>query len=188
MPLETHERLTTSTLILGFLFGILLFLGSSSASVAQAILPQHDRVDCYAREYSRTHLAEHPEQTVTAMSLGLLKVGDYDDSHAFVVAVKVRGQNRRRVTSGTCYNTGSPARARCRIDCDGASFKLRPSSRAGSIRLELGHINFGDECGPDDPDFFELQPGTDDKVFRLDPAARTTCVDLFDLADSQSLN
>ncbi|MEM7399242.1 MAG: hypothetical protein AAF354_09890 [Pseudomonadota bacterium] len=141
---------------------------------------------CYAREYSASHLAQHPDQTVTSMALGLRAQKDDPKLFDGAIAVTVRGSDRRRLTVGICEPTGRNS-FDCGIECDGGSFQLRPSSRKGSMRLILQRIYFDGGCGFDAGagNGYELTAGKDDKLFRLDPSANARCKALFEEIDRQ---
>jgi hypothetical protein len=160
-----------------FLALIVLIIANCTVSYAgDSILPPVGEERCFTRSYDRTHLASHPDQTVTSM---LLKLWHYSEeariSHAFRIGVTRRGDQQRYVTGDVCRDNGA-GRAECAIACDLGLFELERSKKSGSINLILKHIAFSDTCGDDI--VYILEPGVDDKIFRLDPVSISQCGEL----------
>ena len=72
---------------------------------------------CLTREYDNAHLAKHPQQTITAMTLLL-------DEHAyFTVAFSLRGTSNLYLQTGFCPDGGTT----CYVECDGGGLSVSPT-------------------------------------------------------------
>jgi len=152
----------------------------AAAHSSASLLPRPQRISCFTRAYTQAHLAKHPDQLVTSMSLGLrsnVVNGRYYD---VAIAVTIRGKDGIFVTgdSQACHESAK-GRISCGITCDQGGFAITPSSRKSSIRLELDRLFFGSACDADAWNGFELTPGLDDKVFRLDATDSDRCEAMF---------
>src|SRR5262249_11703739 len=63
---------------------------------------------CYSRIYDRTHLAKHPDQSVSAMRISLSASGIAEDLYDFDLSVQFCGDNEKWQwrTYGACYRFG----------------------------------------------------------------------------------
>lgn len=150
--------------------------------------PVSGDVVCYARTYAAVHLAQHPRQTVTDISLRISFIQDATEAHfPFRLSVHVRGRTDTFRAAGDCAFQDPDS-----MEMSGADFPvLTPTERvvctaegAGSVVLQpgpkgaTGLLTFGKEghiglsgtcvtaaCGLD------LLPGSDDKSFLLDRTA-----------------
>lgn len=149
---------------------------------------------CFGRSYDAAHLAAHPKQRVTSFYLSRefkedenlefdptpeqeLKGNDGEYGRVSVNAY-VRFRDRKGVyTNGLSCGKGDDGKVHCGIDCDGGSFNLKASGQ--SLLLEnQGFVVVGG-CGAseDEQENEEhVSPGTDDKVFRLDPKPVSACM------------
>ncbi len=136
---------------------------------------------CYARAYSAGHLADHPQQKVTAIVMRLVnrEAGDDQDNpgvgHLFQLQVKRRGENRLLKALGPCMGEGG--RVFCGVECDGGGLYARKRDD-GALILSFDDswgIRMTTTCDEDEADAAELLPGADDKVFRLDPLPVSQC-------------
>lgn len=146
--------------------------------LSDLIAAKSGAVACWQRVYGPAHLAAHPHQTVTRMTLGL---GYHDDggagSHSFGVWVTRRGEAGPAGEGGLCHDR--PGGVGCYVDCDGGGFLLRRAGMPGAVLLDLTHtgrlrlMECGDEAyTPSRP---PLVPGRDDKIFLLHPVEAGTC-------------
>jgi len=127
---------------------------------------------CYARVYDLAHLAEHPEQLVTAVRL-CLQPHD-DDGHGrvadFTLDIKRRGDIKALHALGSCRSDGLNRGISCKVECDGGGVYVE----VAGFEYVLMYIDEGiriQECGKEDLDDgngIEVTAGRDDKVFRLD--------------------
>ena len=133
---------------------------------------------CWQRIYSPDHLADHPDQQVTAMTFAMnfLKY-DAEDAglHYFGVDVTLR-DGRSGTTGGGCWVYDGVVR--CGVDCDGGGMELSLDD-AGNLRADLdayGYMRVESECGGgEEMETFELLPGVDDKLFLLHRADAKLC-------------
>jgi hypothetical protein len=159
-----------------------LIIGSVSAVGAAELsdfVPTEDGASaCWQRLYE-AHLAGHPDQQVTAMTL-LMSYLTFEDGsegmHYFGLDVALR-DGRKGTTSGGCWL--SEGVVRCGVDCDGGGLVLSRNDD-GSVLADLeayGYISLESECGGGDGELesFPLEPGRDDKQFLLQPADAKLC-------------
>ena len=104
---------------------------------------------------------------------------DCDGSNGSVgISAYVRFRDRKGVyTNGLSCHKGDGSIVRCGVDCDGGSFHLKPSGQ--SLLLENNGFVVVGGCGAseDEQENEEhVSPGTDDKVFRLDPKPVAACI------------
>jgi hypothetical protein len=160
-----------------------LIIGSVSAVGAAELsdfVPTEDGASaCWQRLYDEAHLAGHPDQQVTAMTL-LMSYLTFEDGsegmHYFGLDVALR-DGRKGTTSGGCWL--SEGVVRCGVDCDGGGLVLSRNDD-GSVLADLeayGYISLESECGGGDGELesFPLEPGLDDKQFLLQPADAKLC-------------
>jgi hypothetical protein len=159
--------------------------------VLNAILPPVvGRKACFSRTYDGTHLRQHPNQQVTAMTFELRYVqvpGSGTRQYVFGMSVKARAQPRLLYTSGFCETNSDvayPGANLCAVACDGGGVSIKKVGNADAIYVYLETpsegIFVGKACGAEHDgnigaSGIRLEPGTDDKVFRLDSVAVTTC-------------
>ena len=160
-----------------------LIIGSASAVGAAELtdfVPAEPGASaCWQRLYDAAHLASHPDQQVTAMTL-LMSYLTFDDGsdgmHYFGVDVSLR-DGRKGTASGGCWQTEGVVR--CGVDCDGGGFVLTRNGDGSALAdLEAyGYISLESECGGGDGELesFPLEPGLDDKQFLLKPADAKLC-------------
>ena len=124
---------------------------------------------CYARTYSREHLAEHPKQTVTRFYLTRSEYDEVGTARSFDVAFGFMLKTMRGPFSGyaTCRPRGDGAA--CVVEADGGGITLtpRPDGVLVSVdeRLEVeGASGFS-------PDLH----ASDDREFRLYTSDPESC-------------
>ncbi|QCI66958.1 hypothetical protein [Phreatobacter stygius] len=127
---------------------------------------------CYARSYAADHLAAHPHQRVTAMTL-LLKRGREPATPAeFQIFVTVRGDRNLWSANGEC---AAGSGITCSVECDGGGFSIASNATPQTVLLSLedpdGRISMNGCDGGER----ELQAGRDDRRFRLDRAPNSVC-------------
>lgn len=149
---------------------------------------------CFGRVYDAKHLASHPRQRVTSFHLfrdfSVDPNAEYlpDDPQSLLDGdgeygrVNLSAYVRLRDKKGVFSNTFSCGRGEkggisCAIDCDGGSFKLKPAGSALDLTNE-GFVVIGG-CGSSEEDNdnpVTVQPGADDRVFRLMRQPLKACV------------
>ena len=160
-----------------------LIVGSASAAgaaeLADFVPAEPGASACWQRLYDEAHLAGHPDQQVTAMTL-LMSYLTFDDGsegmHYFGLDVSLR-DGRKGTTSGGCWL--SEGVVRCGVDCDGGGLALTRNGD-GSVLADLeayGYISLESECGGGEGELesFALEPGLDDKQFLLRPTDAKQC-------------
>jgi hypothetical protein len=138
---------------------------------------------CYSRIYDSTHLAKHPDQTVSAMRIAL-SGSDIAEGSDFNLSVQFRGDHDRWqwATTGFCYRLGPGMTCVEILDgCDTTeSNHFYITQNPNTLYLYPSKINLhrGDltKISVDKQDRTAsderlLNEGKDDKTFRLDKAA-----------------
>jgi hypothetical protein len=150
-----------------------------------------DRETCFARVYDKAHLAKHPRQKVTTFhvmrTLGeRLEAENWlpnqreeaikrfrEDGETTVSAfVTLRNRKGHLHNSLICDKEAKDG-LRCAIECDGGSFRLKREN-AKSVLLHNNGFVLEGGCGERTESVF-LDPGADDKVFRLDERPLAVC-------------
>lgn len=136
---------------------------------------------CYARKYDASHMAAHPDQKVTGITIRLVNrlVTDESDDMAqgtlFQLEVRRRGDRETLEASGPCMVEGG--KVFCGVECDGGGLYAKKRDD-GSLLLsfdDMWGIRMTPDCGDEEEDAKELLPGKDDKAFRLDPLPASAC-------------
>ena len=158
---------------------------------------------CFGRHYDAAHLAKHPDQLVTNMTLALnpdgpvargsptMDGGRIKIPFDFKIAMTKRGDNNLYVQEG--YVENREGKYRGVVECDGGGFMLRkaPSGVLLSIGLGAGYRQsirmsiVSDPCGESDRinNSVDIERGKDDDTFRLDAVSTQVCSRLFDKID-----
>lgn len=161
-----------------------LVFGALAAAVTSAAAQPERRADplrdllsagtsgrlCYARSYQAGHLAEHPQQRVTAMTLSL-KRGRASPAE-FQVFVTVRGDRDLWSAAGECAAGGAIV---CSVECDGGGFSIAGNATPQTVLLNLEQPHGRISMNGCDGGERELEAGADDRRFRLDRVANAVC-------------
>jgi hypothetical protein len=122
---------------------------------------------CYARSYSKDHLAKHPEQRVTEIAV-IPDFAGADPMLGLRVLLQLRG-----VPGGTyeafayCENLGAST-LYCGMEGDAGGFEIKPA-KGGAILIEVSSYGMGFE---NEAGFATLERNRgDDRSFILHPAA-----------------
>ncbi|MBP1860650.1 hypothetical protein [Rhizobium herbae] len=139
---------------------------------------------CYARKYTKAHLASHPDQNVRDM---MVFVDSHEDEegagrqYVLGMSVNFRQLKQPYSTYGGCSaGTDGKQALNCGIDCDGGTIGVRIKDR-NSILLDIPN---GARVSDDDneEELSELPDGakfgSDDKIFRLDRTDLSACLPL----------
>ncbi len=162
--------------------GAILMACPAAAQAVFELVPRTEGATaCWQRVYDEAHLLAHPDQTVTAMTLGAgfyrLEDAPPEDSGntLFGMAVTLR-DGTKGTTSGVCWSDGSELR--CGVECDGGGVVVS-GARNGSALIDLGttgYIRMEGECGGyGEMESFALEPGLDDKTFLLGKVDAKVC-------------
>ena len=176
-----------------FLAGIaVLFLATGTAHTETNVL------GCFVRTYDKAHLAEHPDQLVTAVRLHIYHPppDEARDATWMKMEVKVRGRNVILTTSGICRKEEPPDTWQrphlkhlpppdalwCGVECDGGGIGV--ASRGDHAMMYLGGImmsvkkNYYSCSGETRESIEELLGNKDDHVFRLNRVNERECADM----------
>ncbi|SMQ62106.1 hypothetical protein SAMN06295905_0619 [Devosia lucknowensis] len=163
--------------------GLILLVSPVSAQDPFELVPQQDGATaCWQRVYDEGHLAAHPRQSVTTMTFaaGFYAHDEPEPEDAgltlFGMTVTLR-DGTKGYTSGGCW-PGEGGLLRCGVDCDGGGVAVS-AARNGGLLIDLeatGYIRMEGECGSDgEAESFSLEPGADDRQFRLPVADAKAC-------------
>jgi hypothetical protein len=162
--LRTAEAAVKKLLLTGI---AALFLATGAAHT------ETNALGCFARAYGKAHLAEHPDQLVTAVKLHIIKWKEDEAYFEFALKVKVRGRNETLHTGGLCR--GGASGLSCSVDCDGGGLNVVP--RGDHAMMYLERIRMA-TCDSDYVDSGEdLSGGKDDRVFRLNRVNERECAE-----------
>src|SRR5262249_48443213 len=107
------------------LAGLLLILALPAAA-------EPDAPGCFVRTYHRAHLAQHPDQVVTAVMLRIHRPPPGNaDKYWFLAQFALRGKDKPLRTSGICNETASGLR--CLVECDGGGVDVVPRARDATM-------------------------------------------------------
>lgn len=146
---------------------------------------------CFSRTYDRAHLLRHSKQQVTGMAFELRYAqvpGIETRRYEFGMSVRLRTKPHAFYTTGICETNVDPTYpgANLRVvDCDGGGASIEKVANADALYLHLdtpaAGIALGRVCDAElrgNAAGVRVEPGADDKLFRLDRVAITACKDL----------
>lgn len=153
-------------------------------ALAQILAPVPGTQACFRRDYSKEHLAAHPDQTVKSMEFRVAyhrfepeqNYPEGQRNYYFQMFVERRGEEQRLEASGEC-TSGPEGQIFCGVECDGGGLGIS-AGRGGGLMVDLtahDYIRMTQGCGGEDGDFVLLGAGKDDKLFRLDRVADAQC-------------
>lgn len=151
---------------------------------------QEAPLGCFVRDYDADHMAAHPEQTVTALSLSFVQPDAgpairWATMTAMTSDAAGAGLAKRRFTNTLVCETHPPhdldptwvtdGALRCGVECDGGFFEILPSDEGTLlIRTERVRLTDGAGCGGD----FSLHDLSDGPTtYRLNAAAPERCAE-----------
>lgn len=147
-----------------------------------ALYPAQTNVPaCYARAYDAKHLAQHPDQKVTAIAMRFVNRDAGADpaipgvGHLFQLQVRLRGGKDVLKALGPCLAEGD--NVFCGVECDGGGLYAKKRDDGALILSfdESWGIRMTTTCDEDEANVASVVPGRDDKVFRLDPVPASQC-------------
>jgi hypothetical protein len=137
----------------------------AAPAAAQTMAPG----DCFLRQYSRDHLASHPDQTVTLIALGPETGAEEADAPILRVMVMVRGDDLPY--RGTAYCNGWGVPMDCLMEGDAGAFRIEPSGKGVRVTLARRGVSFEGMRG-----FVTLEGDRgDDRVFQLPRVPADAC-------------
>jgi hypothetical protein len=98
---------------------------------------------CYARSYSKAHLAEHPVQQVTDIALTPDRGTDSDPMLRLVLKLKLRGLDEVFEAVSYCENEGGDT-LYCAVEGDGGGFAVTPA-KGGAVLMTVSSYGVGIE-------------------------------------------
>ena len=166
---------------LGVAASLVLAAGAVAGELDAFVGDADGSLACWSRQYSEQHLAAHPDQQVTAMSLAV-GYEAFDDGNAelpgyywFNLAAALR-DGKSGSAGGTCSAAGDGLEMVCAVDCDGGGIVVMPRND-GAVLADLeryGYIYMVGGCGAEE-EGFALESGRDDKQFLLHQADNKSC-------------
>jgi hypothetical protein len=148
-------------------------------ALAALLAPSPNARACYSRAYDKAHLAAHPKQKVADIALRLTwrviegECEDCSQGYLFQMQLRRRADKKPLVASGPCMERDG--KAFCGVECDGGGVFLEKRGD-GSLLVAFGDswgIRMSPDCGEEDE--VAIEPGADDKAFRLDPLPAAQC-------------
>lgn len=198
---KNRDRLTRALLTLaGFVVGTATALAQPKGSehvepALKALVPPRDRTAiCFARTYDAQHLVSHPHQRVARVSFGVAVEHLREEDkyrYNFAMRTKLNGRGRMLTTEGECgwaYSPNAPSQSRtirCNVECDGGGVTVERDERTGDLLVRLanmgedrklygeGGIRMSRGCGEENT--VVVEPGRDDRIFRLTRAPLDQC-------------
>jgi hypothetical protein len=142
---------------------------------------------CFTRAYDPAHLAEHPQQKVSAMKL-LLTAQKYPEdnemNYSFRLGVKYRSKSGNYDSSGDCGHGkfvdvhSNEAMLGCGVDCDGGGINVALANSDKAVIVKLERVRIWKDKNYDEDAAQDLVAGADDKTFRLDRTSLSDCESL----------
>ncbi len=154
---------------------VLPLILTASISAAQGLLDSHfgaaapHRGGCFHRDYSADHLARHPDQRVTSITLAPVPLDSPEGEIELNVMIRLRGGG---VYSSLAYCSPSRATLACRMEGDAGTFTLTGAADS-ALLLNVGPHGISFEG---DSEFIALEPDRgDDRVFLIPNVNADTC-------------
>ena len=142
---------------------------------------------CFSRHYDAAHLASHPRQNVTDISVFVNSSIDPDSkerAYSLEMGVGFRKIARQFEVSGSCSRVDGKQGLTCGVDCDGGHFDVTTSAGQSLLVAVPDSVAVWDPAASDDAEPHDLPKGaefgSDDKLFRLDRADLAACRALMD--------
>jgi len=168
---------------------------AASPAGAQSSLFTADKEACFGRVYDPAHLASHPQQKTASIHVFRMighrpeserwhpderdeEIQRFHETGETSVAAYVTFRNRK----DNFYNYLNCSKedrngVTCAVECDGGTFKLKRENANTALLTNNGFVLVGG-CGDevDEQQAVTLDPGRDDKVFRLESKPLSVCV------------
>ena len=152
---------------------ILLTALLASPATAENVLTSHfgnpDRSSCFARSYTKPHLAEHPDQLVTSIRVTPSAYSPPDRATMLDVFLTLRGDSYYYHAFAECKARGEALN--CLMEGDAGGFTLT-GAKKGALLLTVGRLGMGFEG-----DRFVEISGTrgDDRAFLIPNVGGDIC-------------
>jgi hypothetical protein len=157
--------------------------GFTKRLFAADVSKQQKSYVCFVRKYDAAHLAGHPLQKVSAMTLLINAEIDPEQQslgYSFRLGVKFRNRPGDFDSSGSCGSaqvndeTKGKEQMHCGVDCDGGGIAVEMGKTDSTVLVRLDSIRIWRNNKPDD-EGLNLSGGADDRVFRLDRVPLEMC-------------
>jgi hypothetical protein len=140
---------------------------------------------CFTRTYDAAHLARHPRQMVTAMTMLVAAERLPEDgqlSYSYKLRIKFRDRPGDYASSLQCGHARMSdvkregVQVSCHDGCEagGIAISLAPAAKAIIVRLEDVAVWLADKP-QDEAAPFDFKSAAEDRVFRLDRVDTETC-------------
>ncbi|MDR3496813.1 MAG: hypothetical protein P4L82_19635 [Ancalomicrobiaceae bacterium] len=132
---------------------------------------------CFIRRYDADHLADHPKQNVTQMTVFISadspEAGQVP-TYQMTVGVYFRGVDKRFDVSGSCFHSDDPGQLLgCGVDCDGGRIGVRQKG-ADAVLVDIPNgARVGD---PENEAPKAARFGSDDITFLLNRTSVRDCL------------
>lgn len=140
---------------------------------------------CFTRVYDAPHMAAHPQQAVTSMSV----LASPNPDEATVMRLRLRATFRARkgalASEGDCTASDDGQSLHCGVACDGGEMDVTIKD-ASAVLLAVPERARLWKPGAEDNESVHGAFGADDKLFRLDRAAVDQCLPLADDAKERT--
>jgi hypothetical protein len=165
----------------GLLAALALCCGAQGAS-AETVdslggrLPVGSGMKCYSATYDKAHLASHPKQRITALSLAMVPEPPSDGPRRwnYVIVMRMKGEKGALWQADTC-RADEPGAIRCLVACDGGHFTLSAPEAGSGLRLELGETYYVQGGCADDRKTVLLSAETEEPTYALDARDMKVC-------------
>ncbi len=128
---------------------------------------------CFQRQYDDAHLARHPRQNVTAVTLLATRAEWQDAPIILDLSLSFREAPAPLHLSGSCSAAeGTVDRLSCGIECDGGSFTLERDAKGNLLFAPGRDLHL---CGGEEEPMPGAALGADDTRFRLESVAVSDC-------------
>lgn len=144
---------------------------------------------CFERRYDKSHLAAHPKQRVAEMRLLVAAETAPEETrldYAFNIGLNYRARKTLYLSMGSCSHSlkqdgSGDVQFGCGVDCDGGGMAMALAQDGQSVTVTVDQRlriwrkgTVGDDTTPD------LEPGADDKSFRLQRVELKRCAGLIE--------
>lgn len=166
-----------------FAFACLCFIPIAAPPVSAGelddfVAAEDGAVSCWSRTYDDAHLADHPDQMVSALTFGVsyaAETSEFAEQYSFWLEATLR-DGASGYTTGPC--NAYDGKMWCGVECDGGGIYVEARAD-GDVLVDLethGYIRMSGSCGSSDENGISaLESGKDDKLFLLQPTDAKAC-------------
>ena len=150
----------------------------SAGELDDFVAAEDGAVSCWSRTYDEAHLADHPDQMVSALTFGvsyMAGTAEFAEQYTFWLEATLR-DGASGYTTGPCNSYDG--KMWCGVECDGGGIYVEARAD-GDVLIDLethGYIRMSGSCGSsDEKGITALEAGKDDKLFLLRPTDTKSC-------------